>query len=113
MYKVVVSDANGCFVSSGNYTITGGGGGGGTMVNNTTSDISVRVYPNPATSMLNIEAPVVVNVTVVSPDGKVVMEQKQATSLNVSQLADGLYMIMIYDENNTLLRAEKFVKINN
>ena len=113
VYKVVVSDANGCFVSSGNYTITGGGGGGGTMVNNTTSDISVRVYPNPATSMLNIEAPVVVNVTVVSPDGKVVMEQKQATSLNVSQLADGLYMIMIYDENNTLLRAEKFVKINN
>ena len=113
VYKVEVSDANGCRVYSGNYTIPGGGGGGGTGVNNTTSDLSIRVYPNPATSMLNIEAPVTVNVSVMSPDGKVVLEQKQATSINVANLADGLYMIMIYDENNALLRAEKFVKVNN
>lgn len=113
VYKVEVSDANSCHVYSGNYTIPGGGGGGGTGVNNTTSDLSIRVYPNPATSMLNIEAPVTVNVSVMSPDGKVVLEQKQATSINVSSLADGLYMIMIYDENNALLRAEKFVKVNN
>ena len=85
----------------------------GTGVENTTGDISIRVYPNPATSVLTIEAPVVVNVSVLSPDGKVVLEQKQATSINVSNLADGLYMIMIYDENNSLLKAEKFVKLNN
>ena len=113
VYKVVVSDGNGCFVTSANYTVPGGGGGGGTGVENTTGDISIRVYPNPATSVLTIEAPVVVNVSVLSPDGKVVLEQKQATSINVSNLADGLYMIMIYDENNSLLKAEKFVKLNN
>ena len=112
VYKVVVSDANGCFVNSANYTVPGGGGGG-TGVENATGDISIRVYPNPATSVLTIEAPVVVNVTVMSPDGKVVLAQKQATSINVSNLADGLYMIMIYDESNSLLRAEKFVKVNN
>jgi uncharacterized protein YjdB len=112
VYYVRVSDGNGCYVNSGNYTIPGGGGGG-TGVENTSGDINIRVYPNPATSTLTIEAPVTVNVAVLSPDGKMVTEQKQATSINVSNLADGLYMIMIYDENNSLLRAEKFVKVNN
>jgi len=32
-------------------------------------------------------------------------------SINVGQLSDGMYMIMVYDENNTLLKAEKFVKM--
>ncbi len=110
IYKVVVSDANGCFVTSGNYTVTGGGTN---TVDNTTPVINIRVFPNPATSTLSIEASVTVNVVVVSPDGKVVMEQKQATSLNVSNLADGMYMIMLYDEQNSLLKVEKFAKTNN
>ena len=111
VYRVVVSDANGCFTSSGDYTINGGGGGGGTGVSNTAEATSVRVFPNPATSALNIEAPVTVNVSIVSPDGKVVLEQKQATTIDVSQLADGMYIIMVYDENNSLLKTDKFVKM--
>ena len=111
-YYVVVSDANGCYVASGTYTINGsGGGGGGTGVANSPSVTDVKIYPNPATSTLQIEAPVTVNVSVISPDGKMVLAQKQATSIDVSQLADGLYIIMIYDENSTLLRTEKFAKI--
>ena len=113
-YYVVVSDANGCYVASGTYVINGsggGGGGGGTGVANSPSVTDVKIYPNPATSSLQIEAPVTVNVSVISPDGKVVLAQKQATSIDVSQLADGLYIIMIYDENSTLLRTEKFAKI--
>ena len=112
-YYVVVSDANGCYVASGTYTIngSGGGGGGGTGVANSPSVTDVKIYPNPARSTLQIEAPVTVNVSVISPDGKVVLAQKQATSIDVSQLADGLYIIMIYDENSTLLRTEKFAKI--
>ena len=115
VYKVVVSDVNGCYVSSANYDITGGGGGGGgggtSGVNNTTLVTDVKIYPNPASSIVQIEAPVTVNVSVISTDGKLVIQQKQATSIDVSQLADGLYIIMIYDENNTLLQTDKFAKI--
>ena len=115
-YKVVVSDANGCYVASNTYDITssggGGGGGGGTGVPNSPVITDVKIYPNPATSTLRIEAPVTVNVSVLSPDGKVVMEQKQAAILDISQLSDGLYIIMIYDENSVLLRTDKFVKID-
>lgn len=115
LYKVVVSDANGCYVASAPYNITGGGGGGGggggSAVKNTPQETDLKVFPNPAASTLWIVAPVTVNVSVISPDGKVVIEQKQATSIDVSQLAGGLYIIMIYDENSTLLKTEKFVKI--
>ncbi len=73
-----------------------------------TTDIGI--YPNPAVSVLHIQAPMVVNVTVVSPDGKVVVDQKATTDIDVSNLASGLYMIMIYDENNALLKVSKFIK---
>ena len=115
-YKVVVSDANGCYVAAAPYTVngTGGGGGGGgggsTGVNNTIAS-AIRIYPNPATSAVRIDASVNVNIVMVSPDGKVVLEQKQATNVDVSQLADGLYIIMVYDENSILLRTDKFAKI--
>jgi hypothetical protein len=109
-YYVVVSDANGCFVASAPYTISGGGGTG-TGVSNSPSITAVKVFPNPASSSLQIEAPVAVNVTVISPDGKMVMEQKQVTSIDISQLADGLYIIMIYDETGMLLSTDKFVKM--
>ena len=115
-YKVVVSDANGCYVASAPYTVTGGsgggGGGGGTAVSNTPVITDVKIYPNPATLVLKIDAPVVVDVTIISPDGKVIITQKQATSVDVSQLANGLYIIMVYDENSTLLRTDKFAKMN-
>ncbi len=73
-----------------------------------TTDIGI--YPNPAVSVLHIQAPMVINVTVVSPDGKVVIDQKATTDIDVSNLASGLYMIMIYDENNALVKASKFIK---
>ena len=116
-YKVVVSDANGCYVASAPYTVTGGsggggGGGGGTAVSNTPAITDVKIYPNPAALLLKIDAPVTVDVTIISPDGKVVITQKQATTVDVSQLANGLYIIMVYDENSTLLRTEKFAKMN-
>jgi hypothetical protein len=71
----------------------------------------VKIYPNPATSILHIDAPVRVFVSIASPDGKTLIDHKEAVSINVGQLSDGMYMIMVYDENNTLLKAEKFVKM--
>jgi uncharacterized protein YjdB len=83
-----------------------------TMVNNggaVSSDIFV--YPNPATSMLRIEAQVKINVLVLSMDGKVILTQNDATAIDISQLADGMYIVMIYDENGLELKTAKFAKI--
>jgi len=82
-----------------------------TMVNNAANGINgIRVYPNPASDILNIEAPVKVNVSVLGMDGKVLITQHDVTNIDISRLANALYMIMIYDENGLLLKIAKFTK---
>ena len=106
LYSVVVTDINGCTDTSAGYTIHSGTTGVGT----TQSVADIRIYPNPATSVLTIDAPEKVNISLLSVDGKVLIEQKDATTIDVSMLPNGLYLIMIYDENNILMMNSKFVK---
>ena len=76
----------------------------------TVSVNDINLYPNPARSEIRIDAPVKINITILSPDGKVVIRQDDATTVDVSNLANGMYMIMIYDTNNALIKADKFIK---
>jgi hypothetical protein len=45
-----------------------------------------------------------------SVDGKKLIEQKDASRIDVSSLVSGMYLIQVYGESNSLLKAEKFVK---
>ena len=103
VYTVVVTDANGCAVTSGAYVVSPDGVA-------TVSVNDINLYPNPARSEIRIDAPVKINITILSPDGKVVIRQDDATTVDVSNLANGMYMIMIYDTNNALIKADKFIK---
>jgi uncharacterized protein YjdB len=105
-YTVVVTDKNGCTDTSAIYIINGGP----MAVNVPVNVDDIRVYPNPATNMLHIDAPVKVNISVLGIDGKMLLEQKDASNIDISKLANGLYMIMVYDENNMLLKTAKFAK---
>ncbi len=104
-YTVVVTDINGCSDTASSYNV-----GSGTGVKSITTVGNVRVYPNPAISMLSIEAAEIVNASILSVDGKTLISQKNAKSIDISALANGMYMIMIYDENDRLLLTSKFVK---
>jgi len=72
---------------------------------------NINVFPNPGSSMIHIAAPVSVNIAIMSTDGRIVIKQQDATDVNVVNLASGMYMIMIYDENNKLLKNQKFTKV--
>ena len=109
VYQVAVSDASGCTLTSATDTVASGSGSGVAIINYASQ---IRLYPNPATSVLSIVSPVTVNAKVMSPDGKMVIEQKNASKVDVSGLSDGLYIIMIYDENDLLLKTDKFMKLN-
>ncbi len=74
------------------------------------NDVNVKVYPNPATSTLNIAAAGKVDAVVMSLDGKTLIDQKDAKSLNISHLANGMYFIKVYNEQNELVKTEKFTK---
>ena len=107
IYTVVVGDVNGCSDSSGIFVVPGTPA----SVNNVISAASIRIYPNPVSSILYIDAPGKTFVSVISADGKVLIDRDEAISLNVSGLADGVYLIMVYDTNNILVKTDKFVKM--
>jgi hypothetical protein len=71
---------------------------------------SIQIYPNPASSTLSISAQEVVNVVIMSADGKVVISATAATSIDVSNLADGMYMVSIYNQQHQLIKVDKFIK---
>jgi hypothetical protein len=107
LYSVVVIDINGCSDTSSNFTVTGGGTTG---IGATPTVNGIRIYPNPATTVLSVDAPEKVNIRLLSIDGKLLIEQNNATTIDVSMLPNALYLIMIYDDNNLLLTTSKFVK---
>ena len=77
----------------------------------TTTASAIRIYPNPASTTLNIESPVKVSAIITSIDGKELISVPDAQSIDISTLADGMYLMKIYDENKALLQTTKFVKM--
>jgi len=101
-YTVVVTDENGCSDSSLAFATVD--------VNMLGSGSNIGIYPNPATSVLHIDAAQRVDVSVMSMDGKVLMSQKNAVDINISGLANGLYMIIVYDANGNQVHTARFTK---
>ena len=60
--------------------------------------------------MVYIESPVAVNAVVTGMEGKVIMQVANATSVDISTLPAGVYMMLFYDESGAKLSVEKFVK---
>ncbi|MCW3121528.1 MAG: surface protein [Flavipsychrobacter sp.] len=102
-YRVSVTDSNGCSGYSTEIIITT------TEVKQFTA-ADVKIYPNPSTSLLHIESPVAVNAVITSIEGKTVLSQKEATEINISNLANGMYIIMLFDERGERITVQKLIK---
>lgn len=105
-YTVVVTDAGGCSDTSAvfNYTATG--------VANVSATSDIKVYPNPASSVINVTAAVPVTVTVLSPDGRVVIPETKETRINVDMLPAGVYLLLARDMTGELLKTVRFTRMN-
>jgi hypothetical protein len=71
---------------------------------------NIRVYPNPVNSVLYIEANEPVSINIMSIDGKAILHQNNTTSVDMNKLANGLYLIFIYNTDGLLMKTEKVVK---
>ncbi len=71
----------------------------------------VRIYPNPVSSQVYIQAPFVVNVTISTMDGRVVLTHENVRMLDVSMLSEGIYLLRATDASGAVIRTEKLVKI--
>lgn len=105
-YTVEVTDGNGCkgmssvkHISLGINSITG-------------NNQAINIYPNPATSTIQVNAPREVNVSIRTIDGKQVVHQyiNNLEAIDISRLVNGMYIIRVSDKNNNLLKVEKLVK---
>jgi hypothetical protein len=69
----------------------------------------IKIYPNPAASTVYISSPVKVHATISSVDGRQLIDQPDAQSIDVSMLPDGLYMISLFDESGVRIVVQKLV----
>jgi len=106
-YKVGVTDTNGCQSISAVYVLTNGGGTTG-VANVNSSDI--RIFPNPAFETVFIESSVNVRAVITTVDGKTMINQENAKEISLKGLADGLYIITLFDENGRQVTVQKLIK---
>ncbi len=105
-YSVRVTDANGCAVMSAGRVV---GTSGITNINGTSE---FNIFPNPATNMVHIEAGQEVRVEVVTAVGTKVKAASGTDVIDISDLADGMYVFMLFDNNNNLVHTARIVKQN-
>ena len=105
-YTVAVTDTNGCQNISDEYIIDLLG------VHNVTA-AEINIYPNPATSVVHITTPVRLRAVITTVEGKVAMSVEDAKDINVHELPDGVYLIMLYDDNGQQVKVQKLIKSAN
>ncbi len=106
-YVLTVTDANGCTMTTETITVEN--------ITSTEEPIwarEVRIFPNPATEVLTVEMPTLLNNAVrfsfVNVTGQTVLTQVQQsnslTRLDISDLATGLYLLKMQTEDEVLVR---------
>jgi hypothetical protein len=103
-YKVRVIDDNGCEGFSNQYFVNNVG------VAQTAAGKSIKVYPNPSSSIVHIEAPVKIKVVLRDVTGRSVLEDKDVHEIDMSDIATGPYLLYITDMEGQLLRIVKLTK---
>lgn len=70
----------------------------------------INIFPNPSTGVFNIGSEEAVNVIVKDVQGRTVAEVKNASSIDLSNEASGIYFMNITDADGMLLQVERVVK---
>lgn len=105
LYWVSVSDGNGCINTSPSMFVNNVG-----VASVLVNAEAIRLFPNPTQQFVYVDAPVKVDVMVRDLQGRVVMTQKEAKKIDLSPMANGVYMFMVLDENGSLVKVEKVFK---
>lgn len=106
-YKVVVTDTNGCQSVSAVYVLAGWTAPTG-IANVNSADI--KIFPNPTSGKVFIESSINVRAVVSGFDGKRLIDKENAKEISLKGLADGLYLITLYDDNGQQMMVQKLVK---
>lgn len=76
-------------------------------------EINIDVYPNPSQNIINIVAPIEVNLMIKDIQGKQILELKNAKQVDMGVYADGMYIFTITDKEGMVVKMDKVVKKTN
>ncbi len=80
--------------------------------NEVSKNVNIKVYPNPASSNLNIELDdknlEIKTLKVMSADGKILIEKPFQSTLNIENIASGFYYLLLSNEKESFIQS--FVK---
>jgi len=73
---------------------------------------NIIIFPNPVTDIffIDYENTGIDKVLIVNFAGITVLEFRNGSQINISQLPEGLYLVKIFDNNNICLATRKIVK---
>jgi len=88
MYRIKQIDWNGNFAISDAKTV---------VWNQNDNSTRISVFPNPATSEIQIIGNNIVKINLMTSTGKVISSHKEQNSISISNLIEGLYFLQIED----------------
>ena len=68
------------------------------------------IAPNPTTGLVFVQYSKPLNIVVSGIDGKIILEKSLSKDIDVAPLANGVYLITLYDEEGRKLLTKKLVK---
>ena len=107
-YRLHVIDANGCVGISGPIEMNESGLG--IEINNTTE--LVRIYPNPTINKIFIESTEMLFVEIKDITGKTIIVNQQTKEVDLSQFADGIYILQLRDKDQQFIKQHKISKVS-
>ena len=81
-----------------------------TSVTNTGAPSTIKLYPNPVTNVLNIDAAEAVNVRIEDLTGRIIVNAENVKQIPMGNFANGVYIVNILDQKNTVIGTQKIVK---
>lgn len=103
-YFVEVVDANGCKATA--YPSLGV-----TSVNS--GVLAIKIYPNPASNFVRVDAAIPVDIAICTIDGKEVKKQQNAGLIDISDMPAGIYMIRAMNKEGQPVGVVKLIKYKN
>jgi hypothetical protein len=81
-----------------------------TSINEANLDNAVSIYPNPAANILNITTSSLnFQVSVFDLTGQSVLRESNSSTIDISGLPTGLYMLKLQDQNSRATITRKFI----
>jgi pectinesterase len=105
-YTVTV-DSGSCSGTSAIYVVTGVG------INTVLlNGKAVVIFPNPAHNMIYVQAAAPVNLQLKDISGRLVQSAMNATSMDISTISDGIYMLTVTTTDGAAVLTQRIVKTN-